>query len=105
MRSAAPFVGSPDALIASVARIEARIEQRHQTDRRLATSCRRQMKARLTSWPALMAACGSGFLLGVTMRQPRATLETGSNNLPSRRTNTALHLATRIFTLFKHMPW
>lgn len=105
MRSAAPFVGSPDALIASVARIEARIEQRHQAVRRLATSCRQQMKARLTSWPALMAACGSGFLLGVHIRQSRATLEAGSNNLPNRKTKTALKLATQIFTLFKLIPW
>ena len=105
MRSAAPFVGSPDALTASIASLEARIDQRHQGIHRLATSCRQQIKARVTSWPALMAACMSGFLLGVHIHQPRTTPAADSNNLPSRKANAALKLATRAFTIVKHLPW
>lgn len=105
MRDAAPFVSNPDALILSIADIEARLEQRHHSIRRLATSCRQEMKARVTSWPVLMATCVSGFLLGVHIAQSRATLAAGIATPPTGKINGALKLATRIFNAFQHLPW
>ena len=104
MRNAAPFVGNPDVLILSIAELEARIDRRHRNIRNLATAGARHIKARMTSWPALLTAGVSGFLIGLHGAQSRATPKTETDNSQPTKLSRALKFTLRVFNAFHHLP-
>ncbi len=104
MRNAAPFVGNPDVLILSIAALEARIHRRHRNIRNLATACGRDIKVRMTSWPVLVTAGVSGFLIGRHGAQSGATPKTDTDNSQPTKLSRALKFTLRVFNAFHYLP-
>ena len=104
MRNAAPFVGNPDVLILSIAELEARIDRRHRHIRNLASACGRDIKVRMTSWPALLTAGVCGFLIGFHGAQSRVTPKTDTDNSQPTKLSRALKFTVRVFNAFHYFP-
>ena len=104
MRDAAPFIRNPDASILSIAAIEIRIEQRQRNIRRLATSCRQDIKSRITSWPALLAAGVFGFVIGRQGDQSFPNPKVATVPTLLGRLQRALTIAAGLFKALPKLP-
>ena len=105
MRSAAPFVGNPDALTSSIADIEGQIYRRQRHIRKLATSCRHDIKARITSWPAVLAVGVYGFIMGRQGVQLFSNPNVVTDQPLPGKLGRALKITARVFTQLQKFPW
>ena len=93
----------PDALIASIDSVEARIAQRHHGIRDLSIACRLQLKAVATSWPALIATGVAGFMFGAHIRHPQSNLASDREQPPGSKSARALKLAARVLLIGRQL--
>lgn len=96
MRNVAPFVGNPEELILAIADLETRIVQRQRDIHNLANACRHDLQTRMTSWPALLAATMSGYVLGLHSTQCNAARPAPIENPQPSKLSSALTFAVRI---------
>lgn len=93
----------PDALIASIDSVEARIAQRHHGIHDLSIACRLQLKAVATSWPALIATGIAGFIFGAHIRHPQSNLASDREQPPGSKSARALKFAARAFLVARQL--
>ena len=103
MSGIASCFARPDALIASIDSVEARIAQRHHGIRDLSTACRLHLKAVATSWPALIATGIAGFIIGAHIRRPQSNLASAREQPASSKSARALKFAARAFLVGRQL--
>ena len=103
MRNVAPFVGNPEELIFSIADLEARIVQRQRDIHNLANACRHDLETRMTSWPVLLAAGMSGYVLGLHGARSHAAHPAPIDNPPSGKLSQAMTFAVGMFKALQYL--